>query len=355
MDNRISRFVITAILLLCSRTLFALDSGHQEIDLGQLWKAAIITDTQTPDEAKLTTMLERIRQVDPDIVIHTGDTDFDNPKKYSARAVADLLRTESGWREFHLAPGNHDMRRGRLKAPLRFAATMSGFNLKNGLQIERNTRFQARIAKYTPDTVLRPWNADIVNHLAWQAEPIVRYADWGRSPKSLRYVFKRGRIRFIVCDWSYSSEQRTWLRDLLTRPDDSSLSIILHHEHRIRKLSNYLEGLEGRHNVKLVLSGHDHRYHYYVRDGIAYITGAGLARSGRDCDALVLEVFSDHVRLDRYVIPKGADLADPIEAKPIWTRKGQFTEYVRPKVQKRNIQYVKDSAPGEGVFYQQSK
>ncbi|MHC4742204.1 MAG: metallophosphoesterase family protein [Planctomycetota bacterium] len=355
MDNRISRFLITAILLLCSRRLCALDTGQQEIDLGQLWKAAIITDTQMPDRAKLITMLERIKQADPNIVIHTGDTDFDNPRKASAKAVAELLRTESGWREFHLAPGNHDMRRSRLKEPLRLAATIGGFNLKTGLHVERNTRFEARIAKYTPDTVWRPWNADVVDHLGWQAEPIVRYADWGRSAKSLRYVFERGGIRFIVCDWSYSSEQRRWLRDVITRPDDSSLSIILHHAHSIRKLSNYLEGFEGQHNVKLVLSGHDHRHHYYVRDGIAYITASGLARSGRDCDALVLEVFSDHVRLDRYVIPKGASLTDPINPRPIWTRKGDFTEYVRPKLPRQSIQYVKDPAPGAGVFYRQSE
>jgi hypothetical protein len=92
-----------------------------------------------------------------------------------------------------------------------------------------------------------------------------------------------------------------------------------------------------------------------VRDGIAYITASGLARSGRDCDALVLEVFNNHVRLDSYVIPEDASLSAAIKPKPLWTRKGEFTEYERPKLTKRNLEYVKDSTPGDGVFYEQAK
>ncbi len=355
MKHHLAYLTAIAVVALCSMRIPVAQAGGGETDLGQLWKAAIITDTQTPDHAKITALLERLKEVDPDIVIHTGDTDFEKSNGFSARAVADLLRTESGWREFHLAPGNHDMHRARLKAPLRLAATVDGFSLETYPLPESTSYLRIRPAEYAPGSALPLWNPEVANHPGWQTGGIARFADWKGSSKSCGYVFKRGRIRFIVCDWAYSSKQRQWLRDVITRPDDSSLSIVLHHANNVGKLSNYFKGLEGRHNVKLVLSGHDHRHHYYMRDGIAYITGAGIARSGRDCDAMVLEVFSDHVRLDRYVIPKQAPVAAVLEPRPIWTRKGKFSEYQRPALPARKPEYVKDSGFGDGVFYEQSK
>jgi len=336
-------------------TIPAARAGGGETDLGQLWKAAIITDTQTPDQAKIIALIERLKQVDPDIVIHTGDTNFDKSHGFTAWAVADLLRTESGRREFHLAPGNHDMRRAELKPSLRLAATVNGFSLETYPLLEPASYLQIQPAQYASGSELPLWDPELANNPARQTGAIARFADHKGSSKFHGYVFKRGGIRFIVCDWEYSRKQRQWLRDVITRPDDSSLSIVLHHAHNVGKLSSYFEGLEGRHNVKLVLSGHDHRHHYRMRDGIAYITAAGIARSGRDCDAMVLKVFSDHVRLDRYVIPKQAPIPTVLEPRPIWTRKGSFSEYQRPAPPKRKPEYVKDSGFNDGVFYEQPK
>ena len=60
-------------------------------------------------------------------------------------------------------------------------------------------------------------------------------------------------------------------------------------------------GLGGRHNVRLGLSGHGHRYRHEVRDGITYITGAGIANGG-ECDVMILRVHRRYLVLGRYIV-----------------------------------------------------
>ena len=354
MRHRLACFSVIAIVVVCNLQVCA--AGEGRTDGEPLWSVAVITDTQTPDRELTTALIDGLKQAGPDMVIHTGDTDFEWSNGFTLSAVADLVWSEPGGIEFHLAPGNHDMRGGALKAHLRQAATQGTFGIGRYAALNNQKYSEARPAVYITSAALPAWNPEIANHPAWQAETNAKFADWGDSSESCRYIFKRGGIRFIVCDWSYSNEQREWLRKVIMQPDDSSVSIVLHHAHFMSKLTRYFEGLEGRHNVKLVLSGHDHRYHYESRDGITYITSAGIARSNRDCDAMVLKVYKDHLRLYRYVVPDdGSPRPIVHKPEPIWTCEGNFSDYRRPELPKQRPTYVKDSGLAYGVFYGQSK
>ena len=354
MKSRLCRFWVIAIVAVCSFRAFA--AGRPAIELGiePLWSVGVIADTQTSDRAYITSLLDRLKAEAPDMVVHLGDTHFEWSNQFVLKAVADLVGGERGGIEFHLAPGNHDMSNGMLRMNLRRAATRGVFRLDKGPTFGGRSYLHSRVAAYVPDPLLPVWNPDIVNHPGWQTDLGARFADLGGDSEHCRYVFKRGGIRFIVCDWSYSDDQRQWLRDIITKPDDSSVSIVLHHAHQISKLSRYFEGLEGRHNVKLVLSGHDHRYYHEKRGGITYITAAGIARSERGCDAMILRVHRGYLRLDRYLMPKGA-AAIVSGAEPIWMCEGKFTEYIRPELPRRKPAYVKGADVSPGLFYDRAK
>lgn len=355
MKSRLHRFLVIAIVAVCSFRAFAVGDVTAELGIDLLWSVGIITDTQTTERAYITSLMNKIKAEKPDMVVHIGDTHFEWANQFVLRAVADLVGRAGGGIEFHLAPGNHDMSGGSLKSHLRRAATRGVFRLDKGPTFGGRSYLHSRVTAYVPDPLLPVWNPDIVNHPAWQTDSKASFARLGHDSKTCRYVFKRGGIRFIVCDWSYSDDQRQWLRDLITKPDDSSVSIVLHHAHHIGKLSRYFEGLEGRHNVKLVLSGHDHRYNHQKRGGITYITAAGMARSGRGCDAMILRVYKGYLRLDRYLIAKGASASDVSGPAPIWMTEGNFSEYIRPELPRRKPAYVKGADLSPGLFYDKAK
>ena len=354
MKRHLAHLVIASIILSCSANAFA--AAGDQVSIEPLWSAAVISDTQTDQHEWLLSLLERIREAGPDMVIHTGDTQFERSDGFAIRALACLLRSRPGGMEFHLAPGNHDMRGGLIKSSLRRAATEGLYRYDRGVTFKGQEYALARVAAYIPNPVMPAWNPEIISHPAWQVGATVKLLKREvPSVSGSRYVFKRGRIRFIVCDWDYSKEQSEWIRDVITRPDDSSVSIVLHHYHSVSKLSRYFKGLEGKHNVKLVLMGHDHSYDYEVRDGITYIRQAGIAHHRRDCDSLMLNVYKDHLRLDRYLIPNNVSYPAVLGPEPIWVCEGQFSEYERPRLPRRGLAYVEDSGVEQRVFYEQSK
>jgi len=363
MKSRLHYLSIVMIVAVCGFRAFG---GGVQLGIEPLWSAGIIADTQTWDRECIGGLLGRVKAEEPDMVIHLGDTHFEWSNQFVLKAVADLVDGENGSIEFHLAPGNHDVQGGVLKEHLRLAATHGVFRLDKGPTFAGRGYLHSGVAAYVPDPLLPVWNPEIVNHPAWQTDAAprstlhstslnVRFADLGGDCEHYRYVFKRGGIRFIVCDWSYSDEQRQWLRDIITRPDDSSVSIVLHHEHKIDKLSRYFEGLEGEHNVKLVLSGHDHRYYHEKRGEITYITSAGIARSERGCDAMILRVYRNYLRLDRYVTDKDAPAGMVSGPEPIWMCTGNFGQYQRPELPRRAPAYVRSTDLGPGVFYERAK
>ena len=166
---------------------------------------------------------------------------------------------------------------------------------------------------------------------------MVKHPNWkvGGEPP-YRYVFKRGGIRFIVLDCYAEPAQAKWVRAFIVKPDDSEITIILEHEHIVDKLAKYFEGLEGKHNVKLILTGHDHHFNLEKRHGVTFITGAGIATGHwGENDGMTLWVYRDHLRLDRYFMKK-SDKLPPVEGpETIWSCKGNFTKYVRPDYPKR--------------------
>jgi hypothetical protein len=185
------------------------------------------------------------------------------------------------------------------------------------------------------------WNPEIINHPAWQTTANKKPAHSQHPDPPYHYTFKRGGIRFIVCDAYYTQEQKEWIRNLIVQPDDSSVSIVLQHKHEVNDLAKYFDGLKGHHNVKLVLSGDHHHYCYEQRDGITYITAAGIyAGHHGDCDAMTLWVYKDHLRLDRYMLSKGLPM-NPIQGlTTIWTCEGKFHEYKRPEFPEKTAQVV---------------
>ena len=358
-----------AVMDYCLRALGA--DISVEMGLEPLWKAAIITDTHTSNLDWINAFVGKLTEGKPRILIHTGDTNFNRPGKITMKAVADFARGEPDGLEFHLAPGNHDMRGGALKSGLRRAATQGILRAYSDGEFQAKDYFKVRTAGYVPGPVFGAWNPEILTHRGWQLDTrgrgislggitdpfhilTARFFNLDGIDRPCRYVFKRGGIRFIVCDWAYSKEQREWLQGIITQDDGSSASIVLHHAHYMSKLKRYFEGLEGRHNVKLVLSGHDHHYHHEKRGGITYITGAGIASKRGECDAMMLSVHRDYLRLDRYVIPKRSSEPTVLGPEPIWTCKGKFRDCRKPASSTGNFSYVK-IPDSEQVFYKNSK
>lgn len=312
-------------MVLCLLCLFLLlQTGAQEPS-GQepLWNLAWITDTQTPECEHIAALVAKVQANRPKMVIHTGDTRFEWANQCAWKTTLDLLRNEMPPLEFHLAPGNHDDEQAHtLRRILSRAATQGTYPIDTGVVAQGYGYYHNRVTADATGPFWPVWNPEIARHPNWQP---------GAGPP-YRYIFRRGGIRFIVCDCYYSDEQRDWVRQQITQPDDSAVTILLQHEHIVDKLARYFEGLDGQHNVKLVLSGHDHHYLHTQRHGVTFITGAGIATgSYGDCDAMTLWVYPDRLRLDRYVLPLGAPLDAIRGPETIWEFSGGgFTPYQRP-------------------------
>ena len=288
-----------------------------------LWSAAWITDTQTPACEWITALVARVQTDEPKMVIHTGDTRFEWANQCAWKDVITLIRSQSPPIEFHLAPGNHDDASAHtLKRSLSRAATQGIYLLDTGQKAEGKGYYHKRVTADASGLEWPLWNPEVAGNPNWQP---------GHGPP-YRYLFKRGGIRFIVCDCYWSQEQQDWIRDLIVQPDDSSVSVVLQHEHTPDRLAGYFAGLEGRHNVKLVLTGHDHNYRRQERHGVTFITGAGVAMGRqRDADAMTLWVYENRLRLDRYLIPKGSSQPAVQGPETIWECEGDFSEYRRPE------------------------
>ncbi|MGQ9649001.1 MAG: metallophosphoesterase family protein [Phycisphaerae bacterium] len=288
-----------------------------------LWSIAWISDTQTPSCEWITALCEKVKADRPSMVIHTGDVRFEWANECAWKDVLNLLRISSPPVEFHLAPGNHDLTNEVLKHHLRRAATRGVYLLDTGVKAEGQGYYHNRVTTEIAGPMWPIWNPEVAVHPAWQPD----------APKApYRYVFKRGGIRFVVCDCYYSDEQRDWVRDVITRPDDSSVTIILQHKHEVDALAKYVEDLEGKHNVKLMLSGDHHNYCYEHRHGVTFITSAGMAEgANRDSDAFTLRVYKDHLKLDRYLLPKSQPVTAIEGPTTVWECKGRFSEYRRPQ------------------------
>ncbi|MBN2136708.1 MAG: metallophosphoesterase [Sedimentisphaerales bacterium] len=340
------RHIVSAIVfaVVLAGLSVPVSANVEKIGAKPLWSTAFVADTQSSEREYMLALFNKLQDEEPDMVIHLGDTHFEWSSAFTIRALSCLLRSKPGGLEFHLAPGNHDMRSGLIKSHLRRAATEGLYRSDKGITFKGEEYALARVAAFVPNPVIPIWNSDIVDHPAWQPKMTARrLKKEAPDVEGSRYVFKRGGIRFVVCDWNYSKNQAEWIREVITTPDDSSVTILLHHYHKVSTLAKYFKGIEGKHNVKLVLSGHDHRYNYEVRDGITYITQSGIARSSRDCDTFLLNVYNDHLRIDRYLIPKKTAYPAILGPEPIWMCPGKFTEYKKP-LTAASSQYVRDPA-----------
>jgi len=342
MPQRLSIFIKCLICILYIPALIQAEVDDHE----PLWNLAWITDTQTAECEWITMLLNRVQVNKPKMAVHTGDTRFEWANRCAWQDVVDLLRVETPPIEFHLAPGNHDLLHGVLKLHLRKAAAQGIYRLDTGSKAKGYGYYHNRVPEEVSGILWPVWNPEVVDHPAWQRSANQQPAHWQHPELPYRYVFKRGGIRFIVCDTFYTEEQKQWLRDILVQPDDSSVSIVLHHKHEVEDLAKYFEGLEGRHNVKLVLTGDHHKYCYEERGGITYITAAGIARGHEgNCDAMTLWVYPDQLQLDRYVIPKGLPI-QPIQGpKTIWACSGKFSPYERPAFPAQKVLAGKSQEP----------
>jgi hypothetical protein len=313
----VSALVVLAICVLHLGALAPMASAEEK----PIWNVAWITDTQTPACEWITTLVGKVQANKPSILLHTGDARFEWANQCAWKDVVTLMRSQSPPVEFHLAPGNHDIDHA-LKPHLRRAASQGIYLIDTGQMAEGKGYYHKRVTANASGDEWPAWNPEVVGLDAWQPKA---------DKMSYRYVFKRGGIRFIVCDCYYSDEQRDWVRELITQPDDSSVSILLQHEHTLDRVASYFAGLEGRHNVKLMLTGHDHNFHKEERHGVTFITGAGIAMGHhRDADAMTLWVYRDRLRMDRYLIPKGASKPAVQGPETIWECDGKFSQYQRP-------------------------
>jgi hypothetical protein len=287
-----------------------------------LWCFVWITDTECHlmgHGEYLVPLIDAVKLHKPKMVLHTGDTEFEWANRGSWKDILAWYRSAEPPFEFHLSPGNHDDEPTlALKPWISKAATRGIYPIDTGERAEGKGYYKDRVVEEVFIPEWPEWNPEILANPNWQPD--------GGSP--YRYVFRRGGIRFIIRDQFWREEHREWLRDEISRPDDSSVSIILQHKTR-----HYFPGEEDfPHNVKLVLSGHHEGYKLHEGEGgVTFITGAGIANGpDNESDAMVVWVYPDHLRMDRYVIPPGEPMK-PVEGSyTIWTCEGAFSGYERP-------------------------
>ncbi len=287
-----------------------------------LWNLVWLTDTECYWQGcsdYMAPLLERVRANRPKMVIHTGDTSFEWANRGSWREVLQLLRIETPPIEFHLAPGNHDDEpTSAVKPWLARAASQGIYPIDTGEIVPGKGYYKDHKTKEVCGPEWPIWNPEVAVHPNWQPD--------GGFPG--HYVFKRAGIRFIVLDFYWRREWQDWLQKLILQPDDSSVSIILQHKTR-----RHFPGkdLEGRHNVKLVLSGHLQGYKRSQNRSVAFIRTAGIGNRDGENDAVTLWVYKDHLRLDRCFIPAGSKSNKVEGPVTIWTCKGAFSAYRRPE------------------------
>ena len=111
-------FFLAAIVTLATACtgVFAADTVGPA-DFEPLWKVAIIADTQTSEIDRPIALVSRLREEEPEMVFHLGDTDFEWSDGATLRAVADLVTCKPGGVEFHRPSARkkaaYDLRFGR--------------------------------------------------------------------------------------------------------------------------------------------------------------------------------------------------------------------------------------------------
>lgn len=303
-----------------------------EAEAPPLWTAAWITDTQTTDCERIAALISHVAASRPSLVLHTGDTRFEWANRCAWHEVLELVRIGDPPLEFHLAPGNHDLANGVLKAHLRKAASRGSYLLDTGEVAPGLGYYHDRVTEEASGPAWPVWNPEVAAHPAWQPGASKEPADFRHPNPPYRYAFQRGGVRFIVCDPYPTEELRAWVRATISSADGSSASILLQHKHEVDEIAPYFEGLEGRHNVRLVLTGDHHQYAFEERKGVTFVTGAGMAQGPEgENDAFTLRVYSDRLELDRHAIPEGQPREAIRTERAIWSCPGRFSAYERPE------------------------
>jgi hypothetical protein len=290
-----------------------------------LWNLAWITDTECywmGHSEYLKPLLDAVGANRPKMLLHTGDTSFEWANSGSWRDVLDLMRSRTPPIEFHMAIGDHDDEpNGDTKLWMVKAASKGIYTIDTGEKVPDQGYYKDHKTEEVSGPQWPIWNPEVAANPHWQPDGGYPY----------RYVFERGGIRFIVCDYDFRGDYDEWLQDVLSHPDGSSVSIILVHNPGRQFPFREAQG----HNVKLVLQGHHEGYKMYEGD-VTRITGAGIANGpAGESDAFTLWVYKDHLRLDRYVIPAGGRTMKPVEGPiTVWTCEGAFSEYIRPPMPK---------------------
>lgn len=114
-----------------------------------------------------------------------------------------------------------------------------------------------------------------------------RFAPPNDSGTDRYYTFDYKNVHFVGLDTNESAgvwrEQQRWLENALATTDKSHIILFFHHppfgitnnrgdNNRIIKA---FHNLFVKHNVNLVIAGHDHLYYRTNRDGVTYITTGG--------------------------------------------------------------------------------
>jgi predicted phosphodiesterase len=266
----------------------------------EILRVAVISDLNgsygsTRYEASVDAAVVRIRELEPDLVLSTGDMVAGQRKPHLTQGEVERM-----WSAFHrrvsdplaaagiplaVTPGNHD------------GSAYRGFELERRIYAEQ-------------------WR---------QKRPAVRFIDDTHYP--FHYAFAAGDVLFVSLDATtvgrLPEAQMAWLRDLLTEHGDR-------YDHRVafshvplwpvaqRRERDFigdpaLERLLQGSDVDLYLSGHHHAFYPGHKDGIHYVSqsclGAGPRRligtSDRSPRSLtLLEFDGKHLRLAALQAPR---------------------------------------------------
>ena len=140
---------------------------------------------------------------------------------------------------------------------------------------------------------------------------------WG--PLYFSFVYKNTLLVGLNSDSSaganrINGEQLKWLKRTLSERQHAHTFIFMHRPPALLRDAEALHQLFVDHGVSHVFYGHHHHYHFYERDGIAYIMTNAAATSAHDEDAIgsfhhLLQVSVRGAEVDVAVIKADAILA----------------------------------------------
>ncbi len=306
------------------------------------WYFVLVGDTQGSDpwlyDQK---MNELITPYYPRMMLHVGDLQLpwrDHEHIYGLITKQRVTTEEKygvPW-EVHVAPGNHDIRGGKLKDNVRKALCYGESMLYEG---KYGCDPLGKPDYYCPDV---PYQVEYkrIGELNPEVSNIRGLCNNDQGEYTDFYSFHRANMKIVIGTWGTWREEnlRSWLKSEVCSPESSETTIIMAHEPYGEVdgpyIKSFIDELDCDHNLKLILSGHGHNFRMNDYKGIKMLEVSGSfygatiypGLEGGAADFWIGKVTKGKIEFFRYLWD-GEKFGQPML---IFSIPGNFTNYHHP-------------------------